>query len=304
MASRSLLFTLPSFEPAVRIGSCWFERVLANAEANGYGYEALRGGSCVRGLFDEALARNEGCLLTGVGHGNATTYTGENYAVLIEERDNADCLVGRPWYALSCTVGLSLGKAVVEYGCPAFIGYDDTFTFIADEGDPCGGVPARGFMEASNEVVNTLIAGGDFNEAYARSQALFDYWYDQETDPDIQKWLNWDKIHQVGPPTSREYGDGTTVITDAPPPDKVIRIDIEMDEDVPEEGWMVHGAVTDRRKGEPLPDVEMTLAGMHDVTDSGGVYFFEDVPDGDHTLLASKAGYKDVNIRVTIPPAS
>lgn len=283
LEERALVYTLPEGwgDSSTNIATCWFDETVGTARDLGFDIVECRAGDCVKRYLEERLAENPECLLTGVGHGSNTKYTGYNKATLILQNNNDDILDGRPWYALSCKVGASLGKSVIDHGCPAFIGYSKNFTFTVDRSDPCGGEPSRGFMAASNAVVNTLLEGGNFDDAYYSSQATFEYWYERETDPDRKKWLLHDKDCQVAPATSVEYGDGSTIITQ-----------------VTSRGEL-NGTVRDSATSSPIAGARVVCGRYSAVTDSYGRYIMA-LRAGTYTVSARADRYRGSSRETTV----
>lgn len=201
---RSILYTLPDSDLPTRVGSNWFEETIKKAKEEGFEVHYLRGDEDRKENLEKLLKDEPEGFLTGIGHGNKTTYTGQNKEPMIVEGQNEGIVSGHPWYALSCLVGASLGKAVVRADCPAFCGYEKEFIFAVDKSEPDGGRPSQGFKEANNAVVLDLIDGGDFDSAYKKSQTKFREWIEKERkegNRDRVKWLLWDKRHMVAPAT-------------------------------------------------------------------------------------------------------
>jgi outer membrane receptor protein involved in Fe transport len=61
----------------------------------------------------------------------------------------------------------------------------------------------------------------------------------------------------------------------------------------------ISGKVTDAKKGDPLPGVNILLVGtkMGGVSDPQGDYYIANVPSGTYTLRASQVGYQEIVIR-------
>lgn len=310
---RVIVTTLPVSEGcdwqdlACKIGGNWIRLTDNYARAMGFTVIELECQQATLNQVETALANNKDCLFTGVGHGNKNIFTGYQQSPLIQENVNEHVLLGRPWYGLSCLIGASLGKAVVRKDCPAFCGWDAEFTFMADKNEPDGGKPAQGFRDAVNRFTSTLIEGGDFDGAYKVAQEIFDYWFEQETDSEIRKWLNWDKIHQVCPATSLEYGNGGIRITEiAPPtPEKQFEIDFYLEKSTPPEPETYHvfGHVYD--KAEPHPPIEgatVNLVAMIErTTDREGYFSFSGIEPGEYDAKISRDGYNPIIVHLPLP---
>jgi len=298
---RTLVFIQPTWEIAVEIGSCWFDKVLSEAQASGFDTLPLVGPDANTAKFNDALDAYPTCFLTGVGHGNKTTYTGERYAVLLRSRGDLSAMENTPWYALSCKVGQGLGADVVEAGCPAFIGYKEDFVFLAERDDPCGGRPAKGFMLSSNAVVSTLIDGGTFEEAYISSQRNFDSAIEAAMSEEEAKWLLWDKTHQVSPSTDGKYGDKATRIISDGPTDKTYKADFELLPKQVNPGWKIYGKVSDQVSGANIRGAIMTLGeARQTTTDTEGGYVFNNVASGSYMLSAEHDKYEKGSKRIDL----
>lgn len=110
------------------------------------------------------------------GHGNDDCITGHDNEKLVEAGDNHDILHGAITYALSCNSGKILGSKVAENNEATYIGYEDKFIFVADgnylsrpQDDPM----TKPFMEASNQVMISLLKGNRAQEASEKSKNKF-----------------------------------------------------------------------------------------------------------------------------------
>ena len=110
------------------------------------------------------------------GHGEAWCSMGyERESVLIANK-NDFLLKNKIAYVLSCNTAQYLGQVAYEKGCKAYIGYEDIFSFAyMDKNSPNDKI-AKIFMEASNQIPLTIINGGTPEEAYKKSQEVFDKW--------------------------------------------------------------------------------------------------------------------------------
>jgi len=64
----------------------------------------------------------------------------------------------------------------------------------------------------------------------------------------------------------------------------------------------ISGTVIDKSTGEPIPVVNIKISPGENstVTGSDGFFQFDNIENGDYTLTASKEGYKDVSVSVTV----
>jgi len=110
------------------------------------------------------------------GHGNDDCVTGHDNEKLIEAEDNHDILRGAITYALSCNSGKTLGPRVVENNEATYIGYEDEFIFVGDRNylaRPQDDPMAKPFMEASNQVMLSLLKGNRAQVASEKSKNKF-----------------------------------------------------------------------------------------------------------------------------------
>ncbi|MFA6551075.1 MAG: hypothetical protein WCV41_00890 [Patescibacteria group bacterium] len=141
------------------------------------------------------------------GHGNDNCVTGHDEEKLVEAGDNHNILYGAITYALSCNSGKVLGPKVAENNEAAYIGYEDKFIFVADsnystrpQDDPI----AKPFMEASNQVMISLLKGHCAEEASEKSKNKFKEHFmklsSSQADPDslqAAQCLWWNMRNQV-----------------------------------------------------------------------------------------------------------
>ncbi|PJA09429.1 hypothetical protein COX68_02815, partial [Candidatus Falkowbacteria bacterium CG_4_10_14_0_2_um_filter_41_15] len=120
---------------------------------------------------------------------------------------NHELLNGKIVYALSCKSGNILGKRAYELENAAYIGYKDDFVFMMDEDytfKPLNDPKSRPFMEASNQVMISLLKGKSAKEASQKSIDKFKNNYQKlltsNTDIDsltAAQFLWWNARNQV-----------------------------------------------------------------------------------------------------------
>jgi len=300
--AQSIIFTMPNATAATQIGSNWFEEVVKKAKDEGFDVKCLHGDDDTKENLEKALSDNPDAFLTGIGHGNANCFTGQNKKPMIVEGQSEGIVANHAWYPLSCEVGASLGKAVVRTGCPAFCGYDKKFVFALSKRSGKGGEAARGFMEANNAVPLTLIEGGDFDDAYKAAQAKFQEWVEKEKKEGKKrrvKWLIHDKRCMVAPATSDAYGDGSTKIKEA----KMEKVEVNFELEKETQLYQVYGKVTEKDTGNPIEGAKIDIRekDMSATTDKNGNYKMpEGIESGEYTFKCVADGYKSKTKRVTI----
>jgi len=303
MTQRSIIFTLPNATTATQIGSNWFDEAVKKAKDEGFDVKCLRGDDDTKENLEKALSDNPDAFLTGIGHGNADCFTGQDKKPMIVKGENEGIVANHAWYPLSCEVGASLGKAVVRGGCPAFCGYDKKFVFSLSKRSGDGGRAAQGFKEANNAVPLALIEGKDFDGAFKAAQNKFSEWIEKEKKEGNKKrvkWLLHDKKCQVAPATSDAYGDGNTKIKEA----KMERVEVNFELEKETQLYQVYGKVTEKATGNPIEGAKIDIRekDMSATTDRNGNYKMpEGIESGEYTFKCVADGYKSKTKRVTIP---
>ena len=183
-----IVVSRPDFEPATHYGAAWFGVVVEEAKRRGFTVVDLYGDAAVRSEVEKALASMDPILFTGVGHGNATTFTGQRLDRIFVACENDNLLADRVVYLLSCYTGLKLGPSMVRKGCRSYVGYFLPYVFVINRrylDRPLDDPFARAFMEQNNEIVLALLDGDTVHEAILRSAKTawkwIKYWERQGT---------------------------------------------------------------------------------------------------------------------------
>jgi len=169
-----VLISSPNFEVATKYGSYYYNLIDTSAMMNGFETVYLYKEDANRVNFLNMIRDNNPVLVSGVGHGNADTFTGQDQEILMQTADLATMEIskGRHFVLLSCIVGKVLGRKIVEeYGGIAFQGYDEEFIFMATE------YPddyASWFFNAHSEIEKALHKGATHEEAYRAAQDAWD----------------------------------------------------------------------------------------------------------------------------------
>jgi hypothetical protein len=104
--------------------------------------------------------------VTGVGHGSADTYTGDQYSVIFRVGDYSPEECARKIvHLLSCQTARALGRDLVAHGCRAFFGYDVDFTFAAAQ--------RAVFFECDSEIDHAFADGLTAAQVYNRVVRLY-----------------------------------------------------------------------------------------------------------------------------------
>lgn len=109
------------------------------------------------------------------GHGDDTAIGGHNNEILISSQE-ASLLRNKVVYARACNSINVLGKAAIDDGALAYIGYDVPFAFYTEDEKllkPLEDKTAHLFLGPSNYVAISLIKGHSAGDANRRSRNKF-----------------------------------------------------------------------------------------------------------------------------------
>ncbi|MEK9153628.1 MAG: hypothetical protein AAB723_03455 [Patescibacteria group bacterium] len=200
-----LLVTRPEHDPTTRYISCWAGVIINLAKCKGFRVLDLHRGKANRKEFEGRMKKLHPELIFLNGHGNDKSIAGHDNETLVGLEDNHQVLSGKVTYALACSAGKLLGPAIVKEEA-IFIGYSDKFIFMHDfkyMSKPLQDPKAKPFMEASNQVMISLLKGHEPQEASRRSKEKFKEHYkllSSEADSDssqMAQFLWWNMRHQV-----------------------------------------------------------------------------------------------------------
>lgn len=159
----------------------WLEPVIDEARRMGLNVIDLKGDDFNKEKFEDAIKEHDPFLVFGNGHGEENKIKGNNREVILEACNNDTLLEGRIAYFIGCKAAKILGPSAIDKGCSSFIGYDDVFLIMSDpkitmDGNPLDDIFVRGSMEASNQILLTLIKGGTPEEAVRNFQKTTNTW--------------------------------------------------------------------------------------------------------------------------------
>jgi len=171
--------TRPDFEPATLMGNMALSHAVDYLRGRGFFVDDLAGDSAVREGVLASLAVNDPVWFFGVGHGNASTFTGQDYDRIFWTC-NCRELNGRVVYLLSCITGAELGPDMVEdKGAWCYIGYREPFSWVQERlQDPLADTYGRSFFEPVLELIYRLAEGRTTREAFNASIERWNYWID------------------------------------------------------------------------------------------------------------------------------
>ncbi|HEV7504425.1 MAG TPA: hypothetical protein VGS07_05915 [Thermoanaerobaculia bacterium] len=153
----------------VRTGAAYRRKILYPLLRRcGFRVCVLAGEEARKQQVDEAMKKPEVRLFTGLGHGNAEEFTGQDQLPLYsaDEAGTAVGIKGRIFHLCSCSTARRLGPALLEAGASAFFGYATPVLVNFDQ--------PRWLYDADSEIDIALASGATCAEALARSKAAFE----------------------------------------------------------------------------------------------------------------------------------
>lgn len=171
-----LLITRPAYELPTRYVSAWAQEVVDVAQRKGITVTELGPDRSTRKIVESVLVKRKPSLVMFNGHGSSSTIHGQDGEILIQAEDNEKTLHGSITYVVACDSAKQLGPAAVTAGAKAFIGYDRSFIFVANQHyarDPLKDSRAFPFFNASNMVMISLLKKHTVEESYRKSQDIF-----------------------------------------------------------------------------------------------------------------------------------
>lgn len=207
MCRKKLLITRPSYEVPTNYLFHWSKSLVRLAKKNGFSVTDLKKGEARRNRVERALRRKKTLLAFFNGHGSADSIFGQNGEMVVSTVLNAEKLAGKIVFARACQSAKKLGKAAVEKGAKAYLGYKEDFVFLFDkdkEEKPLEDETASLFLEPSNRVAEVLIQGGSAGEANKTGKAAYrekiEGFLTSEASPaetEAVRYLIWDEQNQT-----------------------------------------------------------------------------------------------------------
>lgn len=202
----NLIITRPEHDHTTRYLSLWSEKILETAKKKGINTVDLKGNKATKKELTGRINKLKPSLVILNGHGNKSTVAGHDDEPLVKVGINENILFQRITYAVSCKSAKRLGAKCATKAKTTYIGYDDDFMFTSDlrkSTNPLLDKRAKPFMEASNQVVISLLKGRKAIDASNRSKESFKKSYTKllssKATPDNlndAKLLWWDSHHQ------------------------------------------------------------------------------------------------------------
>ena len=147
-------------------------------------------------------------LVSGLGHGDARTFTGQGLDPIFEMGNYTSSEVnGKIIHLLSCKTAIELGSDMVAQGARAFFGYNEDFIFYFRRADV--------FFECDSEIDKLIANGEQAGNVYHKAIALFEERIDdlvEMGDDAAANALLDDRNSLCGPGLHSMYGDPTAKV--------------------------------------------------------------------------------------------
>lgn len=202
-----MIVTRPQYDITTKYLSVWAGEVINFAKEKGIEVFDLFKEKANKNDFSGRVKKLQPEIIFLNGHGDDGCITGHDEEKLVEAGNNHDILHGAITYALSCNSGKILGQKVAENNESTYIGYEDKFIFVADKNystRPQDDPMAKPFMEASNQVMISLLKGNRAGDASEKSKNKFKEYFvklsSSQADPDslqVAQCLWWNMRNQV-----------------------------------------------------------------------------------------------------------
>lgn len=163
-----------NYEIATQLLSAYMQTVVDRAKQRGFNVVDLEGADATQMNFFNALDANDPLLVVAGGHGNETTFHGQNDELILQACTNDEVMSGREGIFNSCSVGVALGPSMVSKTAQWFAGWRADYIFMYQENvDPLQDEVARPFMECIIQPALTRLDGGGASQVYSATIAKF-----------------------------------------------------------------------------------------------------------------------------------
>jgi hypothetical protein len=193
-------------DAACKWGSEWLKRLVVEpARKAGFRVLDLYADDATRAKVLDALKGSDVVYFSGIGHGNADTYTGQQCENIFwtNDEETKKAAPRRHFSFLSCVVGAQLGPWIAQVGGVGVHAYDETYIFVIDNDNFPNGV-AEPFFDSHCTIDRALFAGKTHGEAHEECIARYDYWIDHAPE-ECKSLLFHDQQHKkfFGNPKAR-----------------------------------------------------------------------------------------------------
>ena len=164
-------------------------------EKRGYAVIVLQGTDDIRANFVPVAKSRLTAYISGVGHGNYTTYTGHWHDHILEVGNyDAAEVKGKAMHFLSCQTGAQLGPDTVANGSKAYAGYTENFILQWDDSS----TPIDEFLlfAKCDSTFDIMMAkGSTAKQAYDATIRAFNAAISQVPNTVAATYLTWDRDH-------------------------------------------------------------------------------------------------------------
>jgi len=167
------------------------KHVVDSAIENGYTIFDNVAEQAVHDTVHQGIQMNDPFIFYGAGHGNETTFTGDNLDVIFTTAD-CEILAGRLVNLHSCSTGSRLGPEIIKKGGSSFLGFVKDWGWLAGDdidtndpnADPYDCIYAKPFWESANQYMISLFTGRETKRAYMECYEKYNEWieYWKESD--------------------------------------------------------------------------------------------------------------------------
>lgn len=171
-----LLTTRPQHDITTKYLSCWAGEIIHFADKKNFEVCDLAKEKANKIEFEGRVKKLKPDAIFLNGHGNDDCVTGHDNIELVKADSNHSILNNKITYALACNSAKVLGLKVAQDKNATYIGYLDEFIFVGDKkyiSKPLDDPKARPFMEASNQVMISLLKGHSAKNASEKSKNKF-----------------------------------------------------------------------------------------------------------------------------------
>ena len=179
------LTTTPRYDDVTFYLQQWTLEVMEEARKKGKNTLHLNEGEVTKTKFEKTIRKHKPKFILINGHGSEREIAGQGNIrrredgsafsdeIILEVGDNEDITSGSIVYARACSSSAQLGKACVEKGAIAYMGYKGRFVFFVDGNKATRRKEdkiANYFKEITNSVPLTILKGNTTSDAVERSK--------------------------------------------------------------------------------------------------------------------------------------
>jgi hypothetical protein len=201
--ARGYLVTCPDSDLAVQVGSAFYRRYIGQpALEKGIPLIILSGDEAEYNKFWESIVKEEVYIVTGVGHGNETTFTGQNKRALISVGAyDPEKIKGKCIEHTSCLTGARLLPDLAKNGAKETKGSRNVYVFYyGGNTDPTEDTYAKSFLTQEVKRYAWLLDESDRSDeekSDSADQECFNEYMNQadkwsRIDPEVADALRYD----------------------------------------------------------------------------------------------------------------